>query len=107
MEKDLKTRWTEHLAEAKRKEGRLSQPEVRNSIEAKKHYRKIGLALFILGLAFTLSNVISAIHVDRFLTLSVTAMIFFIPFGLWLMVVGKLPKWFINFNTYLKKRRRP
>ncbi len=101
---DWKTKWNQHLAEAKKKEDRLSKPEMRNTKEAKRHYRRIGFFLFIIGLAFTLANYIAVLEVGRVLILSVAAMIFFVPFGLWLMIVGKLPRWFAKLSKRFGRR---
>ena len=103
MKKTFKEQWNERLAEAQQKEDKMSKPEIRDTPEATKHYRKIGFMLFVLGCAFAVANFATLMMEGRILIISFSVMIFCIPFGLWLVAFGKLPRWFTELNKHLKK----
>ena len=103
---DLKERWKNHLADAEKKEQRFSDPAMRDTPEAKAHYRKIGAIVFLLGIAVAVGSFIGLMITGRMYVVFLTIVILFVPLGLWMVITGKQPKWLIRLNKRMKDKQR-
>lgn len=89
----MKNWFINKLKENERLDKKYRSPEFRDTPEAKRHYRKMGMGFILGGCIAALAGLVSLITSQSIPVLWIAIVIVLIPLGMYVVSVGRLPKW--------------